>query len=452
MIRIAKILLITTAAGSLANAFPAVMDFSPLPSPTGAGQSVPSVYTENDLRVSSTYSGASSLDFDMRGPTSPYWSGVKALTPRIHSAGVVIRLNTVSGRRFHLKSLRLHPSVSGSVNVSFMGYPVSGGSPVFYYDSTGSSMSGRIVQFPASFSNLSRVEWINSSQGTTAHQFSQIVAEFPPHLDCPTQTVVTEGQGMVNVPITLSAPHDEPVDIVWTIQTATSSATTPSDFTLPGAAAAGTVTLPAGSTSASVSIPIIADTAAEPAEEIHLTWGNPTPGMVFNGNFSSKNTVIRIADDDGVVSYGDWMTAHGLPGAEPSADPNNDGISNIECWLHKLNPAGENPPAWLARRQTLTGVAGNDPGLMLTLPTPLPNDVRIVFSESTDLATFTPLVQRSGFGTSTAWSGSAAVRVIETNTFFNRTITLRASVPAGPRPNLFLRASYQLISGGGNVE
>jgi hypothetical protein len=172
--------------------------------------------------------------------------------------------------------------------------------------------------------------------------------------------------------------------------------------------------------------------------------------VVFPASAGVINAVVTIASDDGVATFPNWMAAHGLSStaAAADADPNGDGISNIECWLLRLNPAGPNPPAWLARRAVMNGGSA-DPGLRLVVPTPLPSDVRIIFSQSTDLGTWVEQTRRTGFGIGSLWTGSGAARVIESSGSSGRTITLRASVPTGSRPKVFLRNVYEYVSGGG---
>ena len=146
------------------------------------------------------------------------------------------------------------------------------------------------------------------------------------------------------------------------------------------------------------------------------------------------------------------MTAHGLTGnnALVGADPNQDGVSNLESWLCRINPAGPSPAAWLARRATFLLTNANRPALRFTVPNPAPSDVRIIMQETGNLSAWSEQVRRSGFGLGSLWTGTGVNRVTETSTLVERTITLPGSVTTLNAATQFLRLQYELVAAGGN--
>ena len=435
------------AISSLSVARAEIVEFNldQVPMPASGAVAVASPQNEQGLRMENNAGG-----FFVLGPASQSFTGVKAFVPAALSTNqpVNMQLYSTTGRPFALRSVTLHPYVAGTaVNVAFTSW--FNGNGWSQSHSTGTALAGRTVTFNSNFNRMGNLQWQMQAVGGVyqRYQISSIVVEFDGTLTTAPLTVA-EAAGTAQVPIILDSPRTTDTTVTWEVTAET--ATQPADFTFPGGSSAGTVTIPAGQTVAFVNVPIVNDTASESPETFRVSFTAPSAGVVFPASAGIINSIVTIASDDGVTTFPSWMVAHGLSStaATADADPNGDGISNIECWLFRLNPAGPNPPAWLARRAVMNGGSA-DPGLRLVVPTPLPSDVRIIFSQSTDLGAWTEQTRRTGFGLGSLWTGSGSARVIESNNLTGRTITLRASVPTGLRPKLFLRNTYEYVSGGG---
>ncbi|NJM36796.1 MAG: hypothetical protein HC845_02375 [Akkermansiaceae bacterium] len=417
-----------------------------VPLPTGQIGTINLPYTEEGLRLSSDLSFASIV-----GPTSPRYTGVKALTPGSYATGEDVNFSLVSttGRPFAVRSVTLHPWAAGTArNLNFTGW--FNGNGYNQVQSTGTALAGITSTFNANFNRVTNLQWRHVRVGGVyqTFQISSIVVEFDGVLTTPTELVVNEAAGTVRVPVSLAHPRTTDTELIREIAAIT--ATQGTDFTLPGGVNFAPVTILAGQTTAYVDVPIVNDATTEGIETFRVTFSSNTPAAAFAGGANFGSCDVKIASDDGVSTFPNWMTAHGLTNAAAAAtaDPNGDGISNIECWLLRLNPAGPNPPAWLWRRAVMSG-GSNDPGLTFVVPTPLPSDVRIIFSQSTDLSSWSEQTRRTGFALGSLWTGSGSARVIESNNQAGRTITLRASVPTGQRPKLFIRNGYEYVPSGG---
>jgi hypothetical protein len=422
-------------------------NFENFPVPSGQSTLVTLPYNEDGLRLSAAVSGLGVTTF---GPTSTRYTGVKAMTPVAFATGedVIYYLTSPIGRPFALRSVKLHPPVSGvSRNVTFTRW--LNGNGMSQTQTTGTALTGNTVTFNTNFERMTNLEFrhVQVSGVYQSFQISSIVVEFDGVLSTPSQIVANEAAGTVSVPIQLAHPRTTDTPLSWSISAIT--ATQGTDYSLPGGNTTGTLIIPAGQTTAQLQIPITNDTAVENMETFRVTYTSNTIAAAFAGGATSAHCDVAIANDDGVSTFATWMSAHGLTStaATPTADPNGDGISNIESWLFRLNPAGPNPSAWLERRAKFTG-GTTDPALTLFIPAPLPNDVLITFAQSTTLGAWSEQTRRTGFGLGSLWTGTGASRVIESNQLSGRTITLRASIPTGPRPRLFLRNTYELASGG----
>lgn len=432
---------------TLASAEVVNFNFQNFTVPTGEFASVSLPYNEEGLRLAAAVSGVGCSTF---GPTSPRYPGAKAMVPAAFATGedVVYQLFSPSGRLFAVRSLTLHPPVAGVArNVTFTRF--LNGNGMSQTHTTGTALSGNTVTFNTNFDRMGNFQFrhIRVNNVYQSFQISSIVVEFDGVLSLPSQIVANEAAGTVSVPISLDYPRTTDTPLTWLINPITASQGT--DYTLPGGNNTGTFIIPAGQSSATLQIPITNDTTVEGVETFRVTMTSNTDSAAFAGNATSAFCDVAIASDDGVTTFPNWMTAHGLTStaATPAADPNGDGISNIESWLFRLNPAGPNPADWLARRATFAG-GTTDPKLTMFIPAPLPNDVLIAFSESTTLGSWAEQTRRTGFGTGSLWTGSGSLRVIESTNFTGRTISLRASVPSGSRPRLFLRNTYEYVSGG----
>jgi Calx-beta domain len=420
-------------------------DLDQVPMPTSGSVALALPYNEQGLRMESTFTSCFVV-----GPANSSFTGVKALTPPSQANGqpVNMQLYSPAGRIFAVRSATIHPYTNGqAVNIGFTRFFNGSGST--QGQSTGTALAGTTVTFNSSFNRVGNLSWQMTSTGGIYQRFqiSRIVVEFDGTLTT-TSFTVTEAAGTAAVPIQLDSPRTTDTTVNWEVTGLTASQ--PGDFTFPGGSSTGTVTIPAGQTVAFVNVPIVNDSTNESPETLRVRYTTTATGVLFPGGNGFIDATVTIASDDGVTTFPNWMTAHGLTStaADPDADPNGDGISNIECWLFRLNPAGPNPPAWLERRAVMSA-GGTDPGLTFFVPTPLTSDVRIIFSQTTNLGAWTEQTRRTGFGLGSLWSGSGSARVVESSSPAGRTITLRASVPVGRRPKVFLRNVYEHVPGGG---
>ncbi len=419
-------------------------DLDSLPIPIGSFSPHSTPHDEQGLRLTSSTSGITLV-----GPLSSSFTGTKAYFPTLlGSSTITMQLFSPTGRRFTVKSATIHPFYAGaSATIPFTG--TWGGFGYFQSHATGTALAGTTVTFNSNFQRIGNLSWQMTYSGGLYNRFqiSSIVVEFDGTLTTAPLTVA-EAAATAQVPIILDSPRTTDTTLTWEVTAET--ATQPADFTFPGGSSAGTVTIPAGQTVAFVNVPIVNDATNESPETFRVSFTSPPTGVVFPASAGIINAVVTIASDDGVTTFPNWMAAHGLTStaAAADADPNGDGIPNIECWLFRLNPAGPNPPAWLLRRAVMNGGSA-DPGLRFVVPTPLPSDVRIIFSQSTDLGVWTEQTRRTGFALGSSWTGSGSARVIESSGSSGRTITPRASIPTGSRPRVFLRNTYEHVSGGG---
>lgn len=444
-----KRLSIVTALGLASHASAEVVNFNfeHVALPGGEVGIIALPYNEEGLRMAPAINGVSAAIY---GPTSPRYTGFKAMVPAAFATGedVVYNLFSPSGRLFAVRSVTLHPPITGvSRNVTFTRF--LNGSGTSQTHSTGTALSGNTVTFNSNFERMGNLEWRHVRVGGVyqSFQISSIIVEFDGVLSTPAQILAAEAAATISVPITLAHARTTDTPLTWTI--AGISATQGTDYTLPGGNSTASMVIPPGQTTATLEIPITNDTTVEGVEVLRVTFTSNTVAAAFAGGATSASCDVKIASDDGVTTFPNWMAAHDLTGvaAEPEADPNADGISNIESWLFRLNPAGPNPLTWMSRRATFAG-GTTDPKLSLFIPAPLPGDVLIAFSQSTTLDSWSEQTRRTGFGTGSLWTGTGASRVIESTNFTGRTVTLRASVSASPRPRLFLRNTYEYMPAG----
>jgi hypothetical protein len=238
------------------------------------------------------------------------------------------------------------------------------------------------------------------------------------------------------------------INLTW--QATAGSAAHPADYSF-GGSTTGTVTVPAGAREWKIPCSMVNDTTTEPLESFNITFSTTSPRAWFPANTS---TTVNIGNDDGVANFAGWMSGHGLSStsALPYVDPNTDGISNIESWLLRINPAGPSPEAWFGRRPALHLDAVGRPALRFTVPNPLPSDVRLIVEESTVLnLPWFELARRTGFGLGSLWTGAGSNRIAEvSNGSISRTFTCPGSQTTQQRPKAFLRMRYELVSGGGS--
>lgn len=413
-----------------------VMDFDHHPA-SGANNTITSPVTEDGLRLTN------SNNFYIFGPGSNRNTGHKALA--IQSTSTTATLTAQSGAPFTLLSIRLSPySPNSEGTVTFTGHK-AGGVTVTSILTTGTALAGVVRNFPAMFQDVNSVTW-NMTSGETYHQFDDVTVSLRPEITIPPPQTVTENSGNATMSVSLSEPLATAVPVQWT--TASSSAVAGQDFgaTVTG----GSFTIPAGQTSWQFNVDIVNDTTVETLENFSVAFTTTAANVSFANAVNS--TFVQIASDDGVTGFPGWMAAHGLSAnnALPEADPNNDGVTNIETWLFRINPAGPSPAAWLDRQPVFLLDSLSRPALRFTVPTPLPSDVRMRFEETTDISTWVLQVDRGGFGLGSLWTGTGSNRVTESNGLAGRTITCSSSTSTRNRARAFVRMKFDYFNGSGS--
>lgn len=427
------------------------MDFSTVNIPNNNTIGVTQVYTQNGISLTPTSVSGTTHRMVFHGSNSNNWVGARSVFPSTTSGLAINTMRiTTPGRRFSMKSMRFHGLPS--TYISIYGHGGNGGLWNHAF-SIGNAPGGNLVTFGQDYANLGELTWNLETQTggfLNSHHVSEITVALVPVLTMPAAYLVNEAIGSVTVPIGLTTPWDSPVSVQYFI--GNGNATRHNDFTLPGGQISGSVTIPAGATRVDLTIPIVNDTAVESPETFEVVLTTPTHGFLLPGGGASAASVITIASDDGVTNFAGWMAAHTLTGnnALTDADPNHDGISNLESWLCRLNPAAPNSETLQARRATWHVTGTNQPALRLTAPHPLPNDVRLIFEETTALSGWSEQTRRSGFATGSFWTGPGASRVMESNTATARTFTFPGSQTLTARPKAFLRLKYELFNAGGN--
>ena len=414
-----------------------VMDFNNLSAP-GANNTISATQLEDGLQI---HNGSG---FYIFGPGSPRNTGHKAMANQF--TGATTTLTAQSGSKFTLLSMRLSPYSAGSEGtVTFTGTKAAGGT-VTAVLTTGTALAGVVRTFPATFNDLSSVTW-NMTAGNTYHQFDDITAILPPQVIVTSPQTVTENSGSATVGVTLSEPLAAPLNMSYLATNDTAIATV--DY-LAGGQTGGNFSIPAGQTAWSINVDIINDTAVESLEQFTFGFSTAATHVIFAGG--TATTTVKIASEDGVTGFPGWMSAHGLTAndALPDADPNGDGIRNLETWLCRINPAGPSPAAWLERRATFLLDAAARPALRFTVPAPLPSDVRIIFEETAVLSSWSEQARRTGFGLGSLWTGTGSARVTESTGTGGRTITCAGSQTTRNRPKAWLRLKLDYVTGGGS--
>ncbi len=414
-----------------------VMDFNHLSAP-GALNTITSPQNEDGLRITNANA------FYIFGPGNTRNTGHKAMVNQF--TGHITTLTAQSGSKFTLLSMRLSPYDAGPEStVTFTGNKAGGGT-VTAVLTTGTAIAGVVRTFPANFNDLTSVTW-SMTAGNTYHQFDDITAILPPQIRVTSPKTVTENSGSATVGVTLSEPLATPLAMSYLAVNGTALATT--DF-LANGQIGSQFNIPAGQTSWSLDVDIINDTTVEALEQFTFGFSTTATNVAFADGISS--TTIKIASEDGVTGFPGWMSAHGLTAndALPDADPNGDGIRNLETWLCRINPAGPSPAAWLERRATFLLDAAARPALRFTVPAPLPSDVRIIFEETAVLSSWSEQARRTGFGLGSLWTGTGSARVTESNGAGGRTITCAGSQTTRNRPKAWLRLKLDYVTGGGS--
>lgn len=192
-------------------------------------------------------------------------------------------------------------------------------------------------------------------------------------------------------------------------------------------------------------IEALADGVDEGVETVTIEW--PSSSLY---TLTNPTTTIRIGDMNS-TGFFVYMADHGLSGrsAQPHADPNEDGITNLEAYAFRLNPAGPSPAAWrerLPRFTTRQPGRGIRPAITWQLPSPLPSDIRFVVEESPDFVSWTSIARRSGYGVGSLWTGSSANVIVESGNP-TRSVIVPGSKTLTAKVRSFLRLRYEHAPG-----
>jgi hypothetical protein len=434
--------LLACAAGlvSASRAAVAVMDFNSIPGSPPI--SVNSPYVEDGIQFEAMYANNTLISFTVM-------NGARNVRTGFGAGTINYRISLPDGRPFAMNSIRMAPVPGVPGNTTFTGRKADN-STVTQTFSHGTDNAGTVRTFPATFQGLVALEWSTASASSTHAIIDDFTVALPAEIKVSPSHTVTESSGSTTVGVTLSEPLATPLSLTW-LRTGGSAAATV-DFSFPGppGTVGSTVSIPAGQTSWSLITTLINDTAVEPLEDIVITFSTTNTNAVFAGG--ATTTTVRIASEDGVTGFPGWMSAHGLTAndALPNADPNGDGVSNLESWLCKINPAGPSPQTWLDRRATFFIDAAARPSLRFTVPTPLPSDVRIIFEETTALSSWSEQARRTGWAVGSLWTGPGSARVSDVNNTTHRTITCGGSLTTRQRSRAWFRMRYEYVSGGGS--
>jgi hypothetical protein len=392
-------------------------------------------------------------------PTSAQNSDVVIRTTSQHNTGLKSPGAKWSMARFYfhrpdygpfaMKSIRLFPFGGGGAStVTFTGIKHAGGPAVTTTLSTGTSLTGVTHQFPANFNGLSEVRWTvdNNNAGFGYHQFDDLTAEFPPLITVPPSMTISEGSGANTIALSREAGVSGTITITPTVG---GTASHPSDFSsslIPSASVQFTDSV----SEATFTIQALADSLNESPETVVITW-TASPDYVL----SNPTTTLTIGDING-SGFSDYVSGHGLTGndALPDSDPNGDGISNLSAYLHRLNPAGPSPAAWLERLPKFTSVSVGPtvyPAITWLVPQPWPADVRCMVRESAALASWSEIARRDGYGLGSQWNGAMASSVQDGGSPV-RTVIVRSGQSIGSRPAAFHQLVLEWVVGGGGLD
>jgi hypothetical protein len=140
--------------------------------------------------------------------------------------------------------------------------------------------------------------------------------------------------------------------------------------------------------------------------------------------------------------YFEWAAGNGLIGvlAEPDADLDTDGITNLMAYAFDLSPLSD-PEAW-EKLPTLAFIGDPpEPIMVFLLPPEIPRDVSYVVELITDDGGKVELARKNGRG---AWSGSGEItrrKLDDGCTEVTVQIPLEMEVPDGNQP-LRLRVEF----------
>jgi hypothetical protein len=155
---------------------------------------------------------------------------------------------------------------------------------------------------------------------------------------------------------------------------------------------------------------------------------------------------LLIAGGSGVAQAGDdyfeWAEAHGLVGvfAEPDADLDTDGITNLMAYAFDLAPIDDGD-AW-AKLPSLAFLGDPpEPVIVFVLPPEIPRDVCYVVDLVTDGGERIEIARKNGRG---PWGGSGEIfrrKLADGTTEVTVQVPLDREIPEGPKP-LRLRVEF----------
>ncbi len=350
------------------------------------------------------------------------------------------------GGSFTMTSIRLFPLSTGGGNgtVTFTGYRngLIHNTSTF---NTGTSLNGIVHSF-SGFDDIDELRWEvnNNLAGRAYHQFDDLTVELPPLITVPADLTLSEGAPSVNLVLQREAGASGNLDVGCTWAPVTAS---PTDLTL-GIGSPHTFSFSGSEETKSFLAVASGDTIDESPETVVITW-TPDPA---NYRLSAATTTITIGDTN-ASNYYNYVNGHGLLGndADPDADPNGDGVTNIEAYAFRLNPAGPFPAAWrqrLPRFATVGNGSSAYPGITWTLVQPYPADVEFIVGESDDLVEWTEIARRKGYGVGSLWTGLVASSVTESGGLGN-VVTVRGREKISVHDQDFLQLELRYSPPGG---
>lgn len=430
---------VTTAA-------PLTMTFSSINTPPNANTSVPNPWNESLMTLSCFQVSSNNPTSMVIRRFSSSDTGIKSVSAQFVTARFV--LTARSGSPFKMNSIELFPingggSTSSSVTFTGKKTATAGGGNVTVTLTTGTSLNGLVHSFPANFTELDELTWtVNNNQpGFGYHQFDNIEVELPNIVTVPEDITLSEGSG----PIDLHLQRDP--DATGTLGFTPSlagTATSGIDYQVSSLA----FTFNASTNSIPFTVEALLDNLNESPETIIIQWPS-SPSY----NPTRETTTVTLGDTNG-VGFPDYMAGHGLIGNEalPEADPNDDGITNLEAYTFRLNPAGPWPAAWRDRlpRFTTRAVGGfARPAITWQIPAPIPSDVRFTVTESSALTNWNTVAQRNGYGLGSLWSGATGSAVSDSGS--PRIVIVPGTQPITGPDKSFLRLGLEYVSSGGGA-
>ena len=389
---------------------------------------------------------ARAFDFEMnfRGTTGAFDAFNMRRFSIAYTTDAVVSANSNWTEMMPLSATTSDSGSSLSINAQTKLISLGGGSSISndYYVRASIPASGAITGFSVLALSVNGQLGTHLTGNFVLTEFS--ASTVAPLITVPESLVLSEGSG----PYALRLRSEQGginVGSTWN-----STATSGSDLTL-SISNNYTFSFGVSQTSTAFIVEALNDASNEGVEWIDITW---TPNAAYV--LSAPTTRIYIGDTDG-SGFDDYVAGHGLSGndALPLADPNGDGISNVEAFAFRLNPAGPFPSTWRERLPTFTttlgGRAGNLPAITWNLPQPWPSDVRFAVYESEDLVEWTEVARRTGYGVGSLWTGSSSSGVQESGSPL-KTLIVPGTFNMNTWPRTFMRLTMTKVNGGGGTD